>query len=270
MGETNIIDIIRTIKYYAHKLVRRVAEIRKDSAYRMTKESIVDRIYKGVIVSCQALKHEPLYGADIMARMAIAAEIGGAVAIRANYPEDIHAIRQAVQLPVIGLKKVHYDDSDAYITPTLKEVGEVVKAGADIVAIDCTKVIKPGNKTTRDFIKEIRDNFQTIILADISTYEEAVDAREAGADMISTTLSGYTPYSPQIEGPDFELVERLAKTMDIPVIAEGRIWTPEEAVKALELGAYAVVVGTAITRPQEITKRFTRAVSKLNISEIKR
>ena len=145
----------------------------------------------------------------------------------------------------------------------MKEVEEVVKAEADIVAIDCTKRLKPGNKTTGDFIKEIRDNFTTIILADISTYEEGMEALEAGADMISTTLSGYTPYSPQIEGPDFELVERLAKNAAVPVIAEGRIWTPEEAVKALELGAYAVVVGTAITRPQEITKRFAKAVSRL-------
>jgi len=228
----------------------------------MNKELILEQLYKGIIVSCQALEHEPLYGAHIMARMAVAAEMGGAVAIRANYPEDIKAIRQAVKLPIIGLKKVHYDDSDAYITPTLKEVEEVIKAGADIVAVDCTRALKPGNKATRQFIKDIRDNFETIILADISTCDEAMEARESGVDMVSTTLSGYTPYSPQIEGPDFELVECLAKTMDIPVIAEGRIWIPEEAVKALELGAYAVVVGTAITRPQEITKRFTQAVSK--------
>jgi len=229
----------------------------------MTKESILKQIYKGVIVSCQALENEPLYGAEIMAKMAIAAQMGGAVGIRANYPQDIRAIREAVQLPIIGLKKVHYDDSPAYITPTLQEVEEVAKAGADIIAIDCTKMLKPGNKTTRDFIKEIRNNFKTIILADISTYEEAIQAQESGADMVSTTLSGYTPYSPQLEGPDFELVERLAKVLTIPVIAEGRIWTPEEAVRALKLGAHAVVVGTAITRPQEITKRFTQAVARL-------
>ncbi len=229
----------------------------------MIKNAILKKIHKGIIVSCQALEDEPLYGAEIMAKMAMAAKAGGAVGIRANYPQDIRAIRKAVGLPLIGLYKVQYPDSAVYITPTLKEVEEVVKAGADIVAIDCTKRLKPGNKTTGDFIKEIRDNFTTIILADISTYEEGMEALEAGADMISTTLSGYTPYSPQIEGPDFELVERLAKNAAVPVIAEGRIWTPEEAVKALELGAYAVVVGTAITRPQEITKRFAKAVSRL-------
>lgn len=110
----------------------------------MTKESILKQIYKGVIVSCQALENEPLYGAEIMAKMAIAAQMGGAVGIRANYPQDIRAIREAVQLPIIGLKKVHYDDSPAYITPTLQEVEEVAKAGADIIAIDCTKMLKAG------------------------------------------------------------------------------------------------------------------------------
>ncbi|NLO82513.1 MAG: N-acetylmannosamine-6-phosphate 2-epimerase [Clostridiales bacterium] len=226
----------------------------------MSKEEILKKIYKGVIVSCQALEHEPLYGAEIMARMAIAAKEGGAVGIRANYPQDIRAIRKEVDLPLIGIYKVQYADSEAYITPTLKEVEEVIKAGADIVAVDCTKRLKPANKTTEDFIREIRENFTTIIMADISTYEEGLMAEELGVDMISTTLSGYTPYSPQIEGPDFELVERLSKAVDVPVIAEGRIWTSQEAVKALELGAYAVVIGAAITRPQKITERFTRAV----------
>jgi len=232
----------------------------------MTKESILKQIYKGVIVSCQALEDEPLYGAEIMAKMAIAAEMGGAVGIRANYPQDIRAIRKAVKLPIIGLYKVKYEDSPAYITPTIKEVEEVLKAGADVVAVDCTKSLKPGNKTTRDFIKEIKDNFNAIILADISTYEEGIEAQESGADMISTTLSGYTPYSPQQEEPDFKLVERLAKDAKVPVIAEGRIWEPREAVKALELGAYAVIIGTAITRPMEITKRFVQTVDKYNSS----
>lgn len=239
-----------------------ILEGQRQGENSMTKESILKKIYKQIIVSCQALECEPLYGAEIMAKMAIAAEMGGAVGIRANFPQDIRAIREVVQLPIIGLKKVNYADSAAYITPTLKEVKEVIESGADIIAVDCTRILKPGNKTSAEFIKEIKANFKTIILADISTYEEGVEAQEAGADMISTTLSGYTPYSPQLEGPDFDLIQRLAKDMTIPVIAEGRIWHPHEAVKALELGAYSVVIGTAITRPQEITKRFIRAVNK--------
>jgi N-acylglucosamine-6-phosphate 2-epimerase len=227
-----------------------------------TKEGILKQFHKGVIVSCQALEHEPLHGSDIMAKMAIAAHMSGAVGIRSNSPQDIEAIRKSVDLPVIGLYKVNYEDSPAYITPTMKEVRAVVNAGADIVAVDCTKSLKPGNVTTRDFIKEIKENFNTMILADISTYEEAMEAQDAGADFISSTLSGYTPYSPQIEGPDFDLVEALVRDAAVPVFAEGRIWRPEEAVKALDLGAWAVIIGSAITRPQEITKKFVQAVEK--------
>lgn len=221
---------------------------------------ILKTIHKGLIVSCQALHDEPLYGSHIMAKMAIAARDGGAVGIRANYADDIKAIKEVVDLPLIGLVKRDYPDSDAYITPTMKEVEEVVNAGADIVAIDATDVPKPYGKTTEELISDIRDKFDIIILADVSTYEEAVKAEEAGAHMVSTTLSGYTPHSPQLEGPDFDLIEKAARDLDIPVIGEGRIWVPEEAKQALDLGAYAVVVGSAITRPREITRRF---VSKI-------
>jgi N-acylglucosamine-6-phosphate 2-epimerase len=228
----------------------------------MNKETLLERFHNGIIVSCQALENEPLHGSEFMAKMAKAAEMSGAVGIRSNSPQDIEAIRKAVNLPVIGLYKVNYDDSPAYITPTIREVGEVAKAGADIVAIDCTKCLKPGNVTTRDFIRDIKAHYNIIILADISTYEEAMEAQDAGADMISTTLSGYTPYSPQIEEPDFELIETLARDASIPVFAEGRIWSPAEASKALDLGAFAVIIGSAITRPQLITQRFVQAVVK--------
>ncbi|MFU0799816.1 MAG: N-acetylmannosamine-6-phosphate 2-epimerase [Xylanivirga thermophila] len=233
----------------------------------MEKDEFLNNVYKGLIVSCQALNTEPLYGSEIMAKMATAAKMGGAVAIRANYAQDIKAIKKVVNLPVIGLVKRDYDDSDAYITPTLKEVKEVVEAGAEVVAIDATDVLKPGGKTTAQLIKEIKENFDIMILADISTYEEAVKAQEAGADFVSTTMSGYTPYSPQLEGPDFKLMARLSQDLVIPVFGEGRIWTPEEAVKALELGVHAVIVGTAITRPREITQRFAKAVASVSNKE---
>lgn len=228
----------------------------------MHHNEIFNKIYKGLIVSCQALEGEPLYGRDIMAKMAIAAKDGGAVGIRANYAQDIKAIKEVVDLPIIGLIKEQYGNSQAYITPTMKEVRKVVGAGADIVAIDGTQAIKPDGKSTNEFIKSIKQEFDIIVMADISTYEEGFNAVESGVDMVSTTLSGYTPYSPQIEGPDFELMERLAKDLSVPVIGEGRIWSPEEAVKALKLGVHAVVVGTAITRPQKITERFTKYVDK--------
>lgn len=221
---------------------------------------IVKQLKGGLIVSCQALEDEPLYGSEIMAKMAYAAKLGGAVGIRANYAQDIKAIKEVVDLPVIGLIKRKYDGCPVYITPTIREVKDVVEAGADIVAIDATKSLKPDGKTTAEFIRDIRKTFDIVILADVSTYEEGMEAEKAGADMVSTTLSGYTPYSPKLEGPDFELVKRLAKDLRIPLIAEGRYWTPEEVVKALDLGAHAVVVGTAITRPKDITARFVRAI----------
>ncbi|MBE0070069.1 N-acetylmannosamine-6-phosphate 2-epimerase [Thermoanaerobacterium thermosaccharolyticum] len=224
---------------------------------------VLDDIKKGLIVSCQALSNEPLHSPLIMAKMAKAAEMGGAVAIRANGFEDIKAIRREVKLPIIGLIKKNYEGYKPYITPTIEEVSAVVKAGADIVAIDATKLIKPGDISTKDLLREIKKLYPNIlVMADISTYNEGIEAENLGFDIVSTTLSGYTDYSPKIDGPDFELIERLAKELKVPLIAEGRIWTPEEAIKALELGAYAVVVGTAITRPQEITKRFTDSIRK--------
>ncbi|AFK87303.1 MULTISPECIES: N-acetylmannosamine-6-phosphate 2-epimerase [Thermoanaerobacterium] len=224
---------------------------------------VLDDIKNGLIVSCQALSNEPLYSPFIMAKMAKAAEVGGAVAIRANGYEDIKAIRREVKLPIIGLIKKNYEGYKPYITPTIEEVSAVVKAGADIVAIDATKLIKPGDISTKDLLREIKKLYPNIlVMADISTYNEGIEAENLGFDIVSTTLSGYTDYSPKIDGPDFELIERLSKVLKVPLIAEGRIWTPEEAIKALELGAYAVVVGTAITRPQEITRRFAESIRK--------
>lgn len=224
---------------------------------------IVEKLKNGLIVSCQALEGEPLHSPVIMAKMAKAAEIGGAVAIRANGYEDILAIKREVKLPVIGLIKKKYDGYIPYITPTMNEVDKIVEAGADIIAIDATKSLKPGNITTEQFLKEIKKRYKNIlIMADISTYEEGLEASRMGFDIISTTLSGYTEYSPDLDEPDFALIENLSKSIDKPLIAEGRIWTPEQALEALEKGAYAVVVGTAITRPQIITKRFVDYINK--------
>lgn len=213
----------------------------------------------GLIVSCQAAGENPLTGADMMAKMAKAAQMGGAVGIRANGPDDVRAIRAAVDLPVIGLYKQDHDGFDVYITPTWDSAKEIIDAGAEIIAVDATARPRPGGETLADLIEKIHGAGR-LVMADISTLEEGVQAAELGADFVGTTLSGYTPYSPQQEGPDFELVEALAAQVTVPVIAEGRYWTPEDVNKALELGAFAVVVGTAITNPWKITERF---VSKL-------
>lgn len=223
-------------------------------------------IYKGLIVSCQALEDEPLHSSFIMGRMALAAKEGGAVGIRANSKEDILEIKRVVDLPVIGIVKRDYEDSDIYITPTMKEIDELMEAGADIIALDATDRLRPGKLALEDFIKEIRKEYEDVLLmADCSTYEEAVNADKLGFDFIGTTLVGYTEESKgiQVNKNDFELIKNILNSVSKPVIAEGNIDTPEKARRVLEIGCYSVVVGSIITRPQIITKKFTEEIKRI-------
>ncbi|MEC8420606.1 MAG: N-acetylmannosamine-6-phosphate 2-epimerase [Verrucomicrobiota bacterium] len=215
------------------------------------KVSLFSRIEGGLVVSCQALEDEPLHSAEIMARMAEAAMIGGAVGIRCNGVEDTKAIRAKVDLPVIGLWKVGREG--VYITPTADHALSIINAGAEMVALDATKM-RANLESDVLAIHKVGG----LVMADISTYEEALMAADVGVDCISTTLSGYTEWSPQQEAPDFDLVNRLSNRLSIPVIAEGRINTPELLEEAFAVGAFAVVVGSAITRPQWITSNFIR------------
>ncbi|MCX6368980.1 MAG: N-acetylmannosamine-6-phosphate 2-epimerase [Armatimonadetes bacterium] len=218
----------------------------------------------GLIVSCQALEGEPLFGSEIMARLARAATLGGAVGIRANTPIDCAAIKAEVpELPLFGLWKVVVPGFDeVYITPRLREAVAIAEAGAEIIAIDATLRPHPEG-TTAELIQAIKRTTGRLVLADIDNEASAVAAVEAGADAISTTLSGYTPDSPKLSGPDLELVARLAAhKLPVPLFAEGRIHSPEDARAALDAGAFAVIVGGAITRPAQITERFARALRK--------
>lgn len=224
--------------------------------------SMIQALEGGLIVSCQALKDEPFYGSDYMSRFALAAEMGGAVGIRANTPQDITAIKKVTNLPVIGLWKQEYDGSDVYITPTLAEVEGVIAAGADIVAMDATLRPRPDDVGLADLVKKIREKHQVLLMADVSTVAEGIEAEKLGFDLISTTLSGYTAYSPQSEEPDIQLVADLSQRVNLPVLAEGRIHSRDLAVQCLQAGAYAVVIGGAITRPQWITKKFTDAMKQ--------
>ncbi len=213
---------------------------------------------RGLIVSCQALEHEPLHGGDAMAKMAKAALQSGAIGIRTNGVDDIRAIKEAVDLPIIGLIKRDIPGSDVFITPTLDEVVQIIEAGADIVALDVTD--REDRLAKAAELIAFAHKAGIAVMADVSTYEEGMAAEKLGADFIGTTLSGYTPYSTQIEGPDLALVSSLAADAQVPVVAEGRIWSPEEAARALQAGATYVVVGSAITRPQLITARYVEAV----------
>jgi len=188
--------------------------------------------------------------------------MGGAVGIRANGPTDIAAIRAAVDLPIIGIYKADLPGFAVRITPTIEHAVQVAEAGADIIAFDATLRPHPDSLLLEERVRRIRRRTGRLIMADISTIQEGQAAEAAGADLAATTLSGYTEDSPAQTGPDFELLESLVSLLKIPVIAEGRIVTPEQAARALELGAFAVVVGGAITRPQSITARF---VSGMNI-----
>ena len=213
-----------------------------------------------LIISCQALPDEPLHSSFIMGRMARAAKEGGAVAIRAQSVADIEEIRAVAQLPVIGLIKQNYADSPIYITPTMREVEALIGTGCEMIALDMTARERPQKTDVRELIARIHEAHR-LVLADISTYEEGIKAQELGADAISTTLSGYTPYSPQLTGPDYELMRRLAQDAAVPVFAEGRINTPEELTETMKTGVYGAIVGSAITRPQLIARRFTDAIA---------
>lgn len=216
---------------------------------------------RGLVVSCQALEGEPLHGSNHMVAMAKAAKMGGAVGIRANGTKDISAIKQAVDLPIIGLNKKEVRGTDVYITPTISDAVSVHQAGADIVAIDGTARSRPDDCNLEETIRELHTH-DIVVMADISTFEEGIHAAAAGADYVSTTLSGYTPYSKQGDQPNLELVSQLSRELSVPVVAEGHITSPDEVVLALEAGAFFVVVGSAITRPQSIVARYTEAINR--------
>ena len=216
-----------------------------------------------MIVSCQALPGEPLYDEErsLMPYMALAARQAGCRCIRTSSVRDVAAIRRITGLPCIGLIKRTYEGYDGYITPTMREVDELAAAEADVIALDCTMRARGDGSTVDEFLRDIRRKYPDIpLMADISTLEEGIHAWECGVNLVGTTLSGYTPYSPHTDGPDYELVDGLVKALPVPVIAEGKIHYPDQAVKMLRLGAHAVVVGGAITRPLEIAQRFYGAI----------
>lgn len=232
---------------------------------RYSKQEILERIKGQLIVSCQALPSEPLYVEEksIMYLMARAAKQAGSPCIRTSSIRDVTAIKEETGLPVIGIIKIVYDGYDSYITPTMKEVDQLYAADADIIALDCTMRKRGDGISINEFIAQIKEKYPDVVLmADISTYEEGINAWKCGVDFVGTTLSGYTDYSPKVDGPDVELVKKLSQNIDIPVIAEGKVHYPDQAVEMLEAGAYAVVVGGAITRPLEIATRFMNRVKE--------
>jgi Putative N-acetylmannosamine-6-phosphate epimerase len=223
------------------------------------KEEILKNLKGKLIVSCQALKDEPLHSSMIMGKMALAAKMGGAAGIRSNTVEDISEIKKQVDLPVIGIIKANYADSEIYITPTFREIDALIHSPAEIIAMDATNRKRPGGAALEELVRAVKQAGK-LAMADVSNLEEGVNAEKIGFDIVSTTLSGYTPYTLDREKPDLDLIGQLAAKLNIPVIAEGNVKTPQHMLDCLHGGAFCVIVGGAITRPQLITKAFTDAL----------
>lgn len=262
----------RKMAHLMDELVRKMAsgenlidkeDDRQLSRNMRTKQEVHEAIRNKVVVSCQALADEPLHSAFIMGRMAYAAFLGGASGIRANSVVDIREIKKTVDLPIIGIIKQDYEGSEVYITPTMKEVDALCEEGVDIIAIDATIRMRPDGMTIKEAFPMIRAKYPNqLFMADCSNFEEAKLASELGFDYIGSTMAGYTPYTEGRALPALDLIERMVRELNKPVIAEGGISTPEELRAVLDLGVHSAVVGSAITRPMEITKRFIAAAYK--------
>lgn len=241
-----------------------VKEIRKGDPIMKTtdprKKAILESFKNGLIVSCQVQHDDPISTPDMHVKMAEAAVWGGAVGIRANSPEQIRDIKAVVDLPVIGLYKQWKAGTDVFITPTMEAVREVYEAGAEIIALDCTDQITAAGRPAWELLPQAMKEFpDAMFFADVSTYDEAKRAVELGADIVGPTLYGYTEQTKHIEEPNLREFARMCRDFgdQVYMIMEGHIYSPEDAIKCLYLGAHSVVVGSAITRPHLITKRFT-------------
>ena len=224
--------------------------------------SILDDIKGGLIVSCQALENEPLHSSFIMARMALAAMLGGAVGIRANTVADIIEIKKTVTIPVIGIIKAEYLDSKVYISPTMNEIDSLVESNCDIIATDATGRIRPNGEALDTFFFNVRKKYPNLLfMADCATYQEGMNAAALGFDLIGTTMSGYTEESKNDAVPNYEMMSALVQNSGKPVIAEGNIWTTEQLQRVKDCGVHAAVIGSAITRPMLITRRFVKIMN---------
>jgi N-acylglucosamine-6-phosphate 2-epimerase len=233
-------------------------------------QNLKSRIKGGLIVSCQAPAHSPLAKPEIISAFAAAAEQNGAVAVRIDSPAHIHAVKQAVQVPIFGIYKLVFDSSEVYITPTFESARAVCEAGADVIALDATLRDRPNGENLTEIVRRIRAELKLPVMADVATIEEGINAAEtAGVDFVSTTLSGYTSDTSHIIKPDFELVEKLARRVGVPVVCEGRLRSPEDVRRAFDCGTFAVVVGGAITGVDGLVQQFVSATPAIRTTNVR-
>lgn len=228
-----------------------------------TTRNLKSRIEGGLIVSCQAAPNSPLAAPEIIAALAQTAEQNGAVGVRIDAPENIRAVKLRVKIPILGIYKIVSGASEVYITPTIAAARKIAEAGADLIALDATLRRRPGGESLTEIVSQIKRELKKPVMADISTLEEGTNAVEtAGVDFVGTTLSGYTNTTKHLVEPDFELIEKLAGRIEIPIICEGRLRSPDDVRRAFDCGAFAVVVGGAITGIDQLVRQFVSAAPK--------
>lgn len=226
----------------------------------MTNDKIVQKLRKSLIVSCQAPADSPLHDPQVISAMAKAAILRGASGVRIDSPSHVRAVRERVEAPIIGLWKQQITGYDIYITPQFEHALAIASAGADIIAIDATLRKRPGEENLDTLIARIHNELGKLVMADVDTIESAIAAAASGADIVGTTLFGYTNETKHLSPPGFELLSQMVAKLDLPVICEGGISSPEMAQEALKLGAYAVVVGGAITGIDYLVKAYQEAM----------
>jgi N-acylglucosamine-6-phosphate 2-epimerase len=216
-----------------------------------------------LIVSCQAGPESPLNAPHFIAALAQSAEMGGAAGFRVDRPENVAAVRAVSRLPILGIHKIHTPGFEIYITPTYASAEAVVRAGADLLAIDATGRPRPGGETFAGIVQAVHSRLNVPVMADVGTIDQGLQALADGADIIATTMSTSEPFGKPQDGPGLHIVRALVRVTDRPIIVEGQVWTVEDLQACFAAGAYAVVIGSAITVPQFITQRFVKALSGL-------